>query len=357
MLRALQLALICTLAFESLPAISQEALEPDLDKASNSSRPIASDDLPDMSDFPPVYLYKDNEGRDYTLEMIPAASIVHVEKSGLHRRLLDTKDHALLARTKVKVKYLPDPGVADSEVSQTKQTCNGTLPPTSFTILGTGGANVLGSVGICKINIAKPANSHTHWIQFVVGTYRVASNQVHVPVAAWFKPQMHGHGMYFGDTSSSACINNGQPSTYNTRIEAWSVWPGYVVRSSPYFQSTGYTYNDTCGMPWQDSFSTVNNALADNGTRFRVTVHATDDQVVMYQVDRRIGSGNWLAHTPAVWKNVTYATHWPADPNFAGPVYGQFDASANGLAFVGVPVLATAGNWFVQISSVATGWF
>ena len=187
-----------------------------------------------MSEFPPVYIYKDKAGQDYTIEVPTQPGDETGRGNALRKRLLTGQDRALLARTKAKVQYLPDLGLEDGAAGQTKQRCNATLPPTSYTIMGSGGSNSVGSIGICKINIEKPANAHTHWMQFVVGTYRVVANQVHVPVIAWFKPELHGHGMYFGDTSASACINNGQPSAYNTRIEAWSQWAGQgPPRSSP----------------------------------------------------------------------------------------------------------------------------
>lgn len=327
-------------------------------------KPILSDGFPDMSQFPPVYLYKDQEGREYTIELVPGDETEHGRGKGLRKRVLDGNDRALLARIKAKLEYLPDLFPGGDSVKSTKQVCTGTAPPPAFTIMGSGGSNSVGSIGVCNITPPKPPGAHTQWLQFSVGTYRVASNQVHVPVAAWFKPPMHGHGMYFGDTSSSACINNGQPSTYNTRIEAWSCWQGYgPARSSPYFQSTGFTYNDTCGVAWQDSFYTINKALVDTNTRYRVTMHASDGQGVMYLVDRRTGTGPWISHTPAVWRNVTYGTSWPIDPNYPGPVYGSFDPTANGVAFVGTSIPPTDGNpgttgsWFVQITNLATNWF
>lgn len=167
------------------------------------TRPIVSDGLPDMSDFPPVYLYKDAEGRDYTLQVpsVDAAERPHGRGNGLGKRYLVAEDRALLARTKLKVKYLPDLDLEAAADKANKIGCNGTLPPISYTMFGNGGEHSVGSVAICKINVARPPNSHTHWIQLIVATYRVASNQVHVPVVAWFKPELHGHGMYFGDTS------------------------------------------------------------------------------------------------------------------------------------------------------------
>lgn len=324
------------------------------------TRPIVSDGLPDMSDFPPVYLYKDAEGRDYTLQMpsVDAAERPHGRGNGLRKRYLVAEDRALLARTKLKVKYLPDLDLEAAADKANKIGCNGTLPPTSYTMFGNGGEHSVGSVAICKINVARPPNSHTHWIQLIVATYRVASNQVHVPVVAWFKPELHGHGMYFGDTSFFPCANNGQSAANNTRIEAWSQWPGYgPARSSPLWQSTGPSYSDTCGTAWLDTHINIDGTIQDTGRRYRVTVHANDGQAVMYSVDKRVGAGSWQVHTAPLWKNVTYAANWPADPYFSGPVYGQFDSSANGLALIGATSSGTAVSWFVAVTSLGTGWF
>jgi hypothetical protein len=217
------------------------------------------------------------------------------------------------------------------------ETCNATTIPTDFNIFSDGGV-VYGNVGVCLTN-TRPPGTHTQWIDFIVYTANYFGAGDHTPVVPWFKHTLHGHGMYFGDTSASACTN-GQDARYNTRMEGWSQWFGYESQPGPYWTSTGTYFSDTCGATWQDGwyppFATYN-----------VDVHASDGQWVQYYVRKWNSSTySWDTVTGPLVRNLTYSS-WPTGP-------GVFDSSANGI-FIGST--GSGSSWTIAIRSLAVGWF
>lgn len=299
----------------------------------------------------PIYLYRDKAGLTFALQVQP--DLQRPSGYRVYKHYALPEDIVDLRARGVTIDHLPYDDDDDDDqrgpraATKSADTCTTTHYPTDFNITYANGV-VWGNVGVCQTD-SRPPGTNTQVVDFEVFSENYKGKGAHTPVVLWFKRTLHGHGMYFGDTSSYEC-SNGQPSSYNTRVEGWSLWhtpdPGDPP-TGPYWSSTELNFNDTCGAPWDDGWIV---ALGVVTTKYRVNVHASSGQWVQYLVDRWNGS-SWVTHTPPVVKNVTYS-NWTTP---AGP--GTFDASANGLFIGSTPPTVSASTWTIGIRALTVGWF
>ena len=307
----------------------------------------------------PTYLYKDKDGQPYALqiEYMPGEPATDQSKGTgswyhLWKKYLNTGDIASLASRGAEIRYLPDIEVADTDSKGGRQTkaldnCTTTSQvPSDFNIYFNSGTQaVMGNVGLCLTD-SRPPGATTQWIAFYLMTYKYFGQGAHAPVIPWFKNTLHGHGIYFGDTSSSPCLN-GQDARYHTRMEGWSQWFGHQNEpNTPLWTATGTAFTDTCGATLADTWTPGYPVY----TYYLVEIHASIDQWVQYSVKKKVGS-TWVTITGPMSRNLTYTT-WPTGP-------GVFDLHATGV-FIGSVVDLQHGypnDWIIGIRSFSTGWF
>lgn len=312
--------------------------------ASAAPVPLQGEHLRQTHGSAPTYVHKDKEDQVYALQLGVAQGKSGESEYRLWKKYLNEDDFKALSAMGASLRYLPDLDIGDSGTGiYAIDQCTTTQFPTDFNIQYVNGS-VVGNVGVCQTN-TRPPGTHTQWLDFVVFTWNYYGNAAHTPVVPWFKSTIHGHGMYFGDTSTYPCLN-GQDTKYNTRIEGWSQWYGFDPGPSSYWTSTGPSLTDTCGATWVDGWVPGNYVT----TQYNVNVHASDGQWVQYLVNRWNGAA-WVTHTPPVVRNMTYSS-WPTSP-------GVFDPAANGMFIGSTPPLGqgVGGNWTIAIRSLTVGWF
>ena len=279
----------------------------------------------------PVYLLRDSAGSAYALE-VPGPG-----DSTLHRHYVTAQEFAALAALGARIAYLPEH--PDSAIGP----CTSAPFPQSFNIAFVEGV-VFGNIARCDPD-SRPAGAYSQTVEFVLFTYAYAAQAAHTVVIPWFKNALHGHGIYFGDTSAIPCAD-GQDSTFNTRIEGWSEWSGFGPAITPHWASTGPLETATCGTPMTDGWSPGTGTVT---TAYEVSVRSTADQWVRYEVRRWDGSA-WVVHTPPFVRDMRYAD-WPNGP-------GTFDPTANGLMVGSTGPLGSASGlpWMVGIRELSTTW-
>ncbi len=309
-------------------------------------------------DGAPTILYRDAGGRPYTLQLdyIPVTSAVGSYR--LSKRYLESTDFAAAELAGLVFEYLPDVSIDDQTGKVSEKSgggCTHLNPPTAFTISYVNG-QVTGNVYICGPKIGQP-DATTQWVNFVMFTDSHWGASAHTPIVLRYKPTLHGHGIYHGDTSATVpptTCSNGETAYNNTRIEAWSQWPS---GAGAYNTSTGPHLTDTCGMETQDGW---NQATGIVWQKYQYNIHANNvydgaagfyRQWVAYGVDRWNGS-TWVTHTPSISRDVTYSL-WTS-PGGAG----VFDPNAIGI-FIGTtgPLGSSPGPYYIRVENFATGWF
>lgn len=318
--------------------------------SAEAATPVDSMAYPQTMSSAPIYLYKNKDGIVYTLHLQYVERLEGGPEYRLSKKYLFPEHFRALQEMGASIAYLPDIELGPEDALQTKaggNQCNATSFPRDFNIgYDASTQTVFGTVAVCQVN-SRPSGTHTQYVDFVMFSSNYKYSDAHTPVALWFKSTLHGHGMYFGDTSSYACLN-GQTSEYNTRVEAWSQWEGYGPGFSSRWNSSGPYFTDTCGTALEDGW---NIPLGIVTTQYNINVHASDGQWVQYSVNRWTGS-SWVSHTAPVVKNVTYSSSWPTGP-------GEFDPSANGL-FIGTTEPlgpGHGGSYTMGIRSLTVGWF
>lgn len=279
----------------------------------------------------PVYLFKDGAGNPYALQLPGAGD------STLGRHYVTSGEFAALARLGATIAYLPEH--PDAAIGP----CTANEFPRDFNIAFVEGV-VFGNVAKCAPD-ARPSWAHSQSVEFVVFTQGYARQAAHAVVIPWFKNALHGHGIYFGDTSAFPCAA-GQDATFNTRIEGWSQWSGFGPSRSARWTSTGPLERETCGTPMTDGWTPGSGTVT---AAFKMSVRATDDQWVRYEVRRWDGS-NWFPHTAPIVRDIRYAD-WPNGP-------GIFDPAANGLLVGSTGPLgaASGSNWVIGVRELSSAW-
>jgi hypothetical protein len=280
----------------------------------------------------PVYLFRDLAGNAYALEL-PAPG-----GPALGKHYLTSADFAALADLGATIAYLPE------HPDATIGPCTFADFPANFNIAFVGGT-VFGNIAKCDPG-GRPSGAQSQIVEFVLFTDGYDGQAAHTAVIPWFKNALHGHGIYFGDTSAYPC-RDGQASTFNTRIEGWSQWSGYGPSRGPYWTSTGPFESATCGTAMTDGWASRSGIVT---AAYKVTVRASADQWVRYDVQRWNGAG-WVVHTAPLARDMRYAS-WSNGP-------GTFDATANGflVGSTGPSSGATSGPpWVVAIRELSTTW-
>lgn len=203
---------------------------------------------------------------------------------------------------------------------------------------------MFGNIARCDPG-GRPSWASSQRVEFVVFTSGYRAQAAHTVVIPWFKNALHGHGIYFGDTSAVPCAD-GRDATFNTRIEGWSQWSGFGPPANPYWTSTGPLETTTCGTPMQDGWSPDSGIVS---AAYRIRIRASADQWVRYEVRRWDGSA-WALHTPPLVRDLRYKD-WPGGP-------GTFDPAANGLMIGSSgPLGAASGSrWMIGIRELSTAW-
>jgi hypothetical protein len=279
----------------------------------------------------PIYLFHDAVGKAYALEL-PEPS-----DSMLARHYVTSQELAALATLGATIGYLPEH--PDASIGP----CTSADLPRDFDIAFVDGV-VFGNIAKCDPN-GRPASATVQSVEFVLFTNGYRAQAAHTAVIPWFKNALHGHGIYFGDTSAYPCAS-GADSTFNTRIEGWSQWRGFGPPANPHWTSTGPLENQTCGTPMIDGWTPSSGRVTP---AYSVSVRSTMDQWVRYEVDAWNGSA-WIVHTPPTVRDMSYAS-WPNGP-------GAFDASANGLLIGSTGPLGTSSGlpWVIGIRDLSIAW-
>ncbi|HLX29727.1 MAG TPA: hypothetical protein VKV24_14700 [Casimicrobiaceae bacterium] len=279
----------------------------------------------------PIYLFRDAAGKAYALEL-PAPG-----DSALARHYVTSQELTALASLGTTIAYLPEH--PDASIGP----CTSADFPRDFDIVFVEGV-VFGNIAKCDPN-GRPSGATVQSVEFVLFTQGYRAQAAHTAVMPWFKNALHGHGIYFGDTSAYPCAS-GADSTFNTRIEGWSQWRGFGPPVNPYWTSTGPLENQTCGTPMIDGW-TPSSGLVD--AAYSISVRSTINQWVRYKVDRWNGSA-WIVHMPPTVRDMRYAD-WPNGP-------GAFDVSANGLLIGSTgPLGASSGSpWMIGIRDLSVEW-
>ena len=279
----------------------------------------------------PIYLFLDRVGDAYALEL-PSAN-----DRTLVRHYVTAAEFAALNQLGATIAYLPEH--ANAAIGP----CTSADFPRSFNIAFVEGA-VFGNIAKCDPD-ARPSWAKSQAIEFVLFTSGYRGQAAHTVVMPWFKNALHGHGIYFGDTSAIPCLN-GQDATFNTRIEGWSQWSGFGLPLNPYWTSTGPFEIETCGMPLFDGWTPGSGVVT---AAFRLRVRATAEQWVRYEVQRWDGLA-WVVHSAPFVRDMDYS-HWRNGP-------GVFDASANGLLVASTgPLGPSSGqSWFIGVRELSATW-
>ncbi len=279
----------------------------------------------------PVYLFRDSAGSAYALELPEPTDAT------LAKHYVTPREFAALADLGATIAYLPE--YPDSAIGP----CTSAEFPHDFNIAFVEGV-VFGNIARCDPG-GRPSGADRQSVGFLLFTHGYQAQAAHTVVIPWFKNALHGHGIYFGDTSSFPC-HDGQDATFNTRIEGWSEWPGFGPAKNPYWTSTGPSESQTCGTPMSDGWN-LNSGVVT--TAYEVSVRATADQWVRYEVRRWDGSA-WTTHTPPLMRDMRYAG-WPSGP-------GVFDEAANGFMIGSTgPLGTTSGTpWTIGIRELSVVW-
>jgi hypothetical protein len=275
-----------------------------------------------------VYLLRDRTGQSYALEL-PGPN-----DTTLARHYVTAREFTNLAALGLTIAYLPE------HPDATLGPCTSAPFPRDFDIAFVDGV-VFGNVAKCDPN-GRPVSATRQNVDFVLFTSGYKAQAAHTVVMPWFKNALHGHGIYFGDTSAFPCAN-GQDARYDTRIEAWSQWAGSGPPRNPHWTSTGPAEAKTCGTSMDDGWTPANGSVA---IAYDVHVRATEDQWVRYDV-RAWDGRSWREHTSPIVRDMRYA-NWQ----------GDFDPSANGL-FIGStgPLGASSGAaWVIGVRDLSVSW-
>ncbi|HSQ81399.1 MAG TPA: hypothetical protein VLU54_09740 [Casimicrobiaceae bacterium] len=279
----------------------------------------------------PIYLFRDGTGNAYALQLPGPGD------STLGKHYVTSGEFSALGALGATIAYLPEH--PDAAIGP----CTSADFPRAFNIALIDGI-VFGNVAKCDPG-GRPSWASSQTVEFVLFTFGYRAQAAHTVVIPWFKNALHGHGIYFGDTSAVPCAD-GRDSKFNTRIEGWSQWSGFGLPTNPYWTSTGPLETATCGTPMTDGWSPSSGIVT---TAYKVRVRATADQWVRYEVRRWDGSA-WVVHTAPFVRDMRY-TDWPDGP-------GSFDPAANGLMIGSTGPLgpASGSRWMIGIRELSTAW-